>query len=48
MGFKGADEHGPKKEIWGSGAIQMHNNREQENGLNELQKAKNIVTNAAF
>lgn len=48
MGFKDAGEQGLKREISGSGATEICKNREQENGLNEVQKAKNIVTNAAF
>lgn len=40
MSFKGAGEHGLRREIWRSGEIQMHNYREQENSLDELQKAK--------
>lgn len=48
MGFKDAGEHGLKREIWESGTTEMRKNREQENGLNELQKANNTVTNTAF
>lgn len=48
LGFKGAGQHGLKKGNWESGIIHMHRNREQENGSNGLQKAKNIVTNIAF
>lgn len=44
IGFKGAGEYTLKKEIWGITAIEMHNIKEPENGL-QTAESKNIVAN---